>query len=97
MRINMSASPQQMSLYACSIDEYANDFANGGIYTKYLLKAAKSLDEDYVLVSSAHANASTLTATEALRHGVEQNPDYFMAKLPSRLQLVLAVNVGMVL
>ena len=92
----MSASPQQMSLYACSIDEYAHDFSNGGIYTNYLLSAAKSLNGDYVLASSAHAKASVLTAAEALLRGVEQTPDYYMAKLPSRLQLVLAVNDGIV-
>lgn len=89
---NMSAAPQMMSLYACSVDEYAHDFGNGGVYTNYLIYEAKNVDTAYGLVSSIHAKASELTAAEALLHGKNQNPDYFMAKLPSRLQLVLSVN-----
>lgn len=89
---NMAAAPQIMSLYACSVDEYAHDFGNGGIYTNYLIHEAKNINTDYGLVSSIHAKAAVLTAAEALLHRVDQNPDYFMAKLPSRLQLVLSVN-----
>ena len=89
---NMAAAPQIMSLYACSVDEYAHDFGKGGIYTNYLIDEAKNVNTDYGLVSSIHAKASVLTAVEALLHRVDQNPDYFMPKLPSRLQLVLSVN-----
>lgn len=89
---NMAAAPQMMSLYACSVDEYAYDFGNGGVYTNYLIQAAKNINTDYGLVSSIHAKASVLTAAEALLRGVNQNPGYFMPKLPSRLQLVLSVN-----
>lgn len=89
---NMAAAPQMMSLYACGLNEYAHDFGNGGIYTNYLMREATAIDTDYGLVSTIHARASELTVAEAQLRGVEQNPDYFMPKLPARLQLVLSVN-----
>lgn len=89
---NMLAAPQMMSLYACGVDEFAHDFGNGGIYTNYLIRAAENIATDFGLASSIHAKACEFTAVEARLRGVEQTPDYYMPKLPSRLQLVLSVN-----
>ena len=92
---NMAAASQAMSLYACEIDEYAHDFGQGGIYTNHLIDAATSFQGNFLLVSSAHSMAIEPTSREAHLHGMVQTPDYFMAKLPSRLQMVLAVNPHM--
>ena len=90
----MLAAPQEMSLYACSIGEYANDTNNGGIYTKHLINAACNVEEEYLLASAAHDSAYLSTVVESTSYGQVQHPDYFMAKLPSRLQLVIAVNAN---
>ena len=89
---NMAAAPQLMSLYACEIDEYAHDFGQGGIYTNHLIDAANIYQGRSLLASSAHSMAIEPTSREAHLHGLEQTPDFFMAKLPSRLQMVIAVN-----
>lgn len=89
---NMAAAPQFMSLYACEINEYAHDFGYGGIYTNHLINAANTFNGDFLLASEAHNMAINPTSYEAHVHGVVQTPDYFMAKLPSRSQIVLVVN-----
>ena len=91
----LQACPQQLSLYACQIGECAFDFGAGGIYTHYLLEAAKQSENAFVLASSAHDISFTSTLVEARNHGEVQHPDYFMAKLPSRLQLILAINASL--
>lgn len=88
----MAAMPQQMSLYACSRREYAHDYGKGGIYTQNLLSVVQASGEVVLLASKAHAAACVLTSAEAsLRHN-EQHPDYFMAKLPSRYQIPIAIS-----
>ena len=85
-----------MSLYTCKDGESSYDFGEGGIYTKYLLDATKTLNSNdtYILASSAHSYACLPTEKEARQHNENQHPDYFMAKLPSRYQLPLAVNIS---
>ena len=89
---NMTAAPQLMSLYACEIDQYAHDFGRGGVYTNHLIDAATTFQGNFLLVSEAHNKAIEPTSREARLHGAVQTPDYFMAKLPSRFQMVLAVT-----
>lgn len=88
----MNAYEQQMSLYSCGIDECSYDFGEGGIYTKHLIDAAMTFEDEYILVATAHSKASMPTAFEARRHNEEQNPDFFMAKLPSRYQLIIGLG-----
>ena len=88
----LQAYEQQMSLYSCRIGESSYDFGEGGVYTKYFIDSAKTSDETYVLASAAHSNACRLTTSEVLQHGKWQHPDYFMAKLPSRYQLILGLS-----
>ena len=88
----LQAYEQQMSLYSCSIGECSYDFGKGGVYTNHFIESAKISDEVYVLASAVHSNACSLTINEVLQHGRSQHPDYFMAKLPSRYQLILGLS-----
>jgi hypothetical protein len=88
----LQAYEQQMSLYSCSIGESSYDFGEGGVYTKYFIDSAKTSDETYVLASAAHSKACRLTTSEVFQHGKWQHPDYFMAKLPSRYQLICGLS-----
>lgn len=92
----MESWKQHMSLYSCKVGESSYDFGEGGIYTKYLLDATKTLNSNdtYILASSAHSYACLPTEKEARQHNENQHPDYFMAKLSSRYQLPLAVNIS---
>ena len=92
----MKALKQHMSLYSCKVGECSYDFGEGGMYTKYLIDAAKSLNSNdaYILALSAHSSACLPTEMEAQQHNEEQHPDYFMAKFPSRYQLPLAINIS---
>lgn len=88
----LQAYEQQMSLYACSVGECSYDFGEGGVYTKHFIDSAKMSDDTYVLASVAHSKACLLTTKEVLQHGGSQHPDYFMAKVPSRYQLILGFS-----
>ena len=92
----MQALKQHMSLYSCKVGECSYDFGDGGIYTKYLIDAAKTFNgnDTYMLAINAHSSACLPTAMEARRHNEDQHPDYFMAKFPSRYQLPLAINIS---
>ncbi len=90
----MNAYEQQVSLYSCGINECSYDFGEGGIYTKHLIDAAKTCEDEYILVATAHSTALIPTVVEAKRHNEEQNPDLFMAKLPSRYQLIIGLGSG---
>lgn len=88
----MSALPQQMTLYSCSVDESSYDFGEGGIYTTHLLKSTKDFSTSYLLASQAHAIACPPTTDEADLHGASQHPDFFMPKYSSSQQLIFAIN-----
>jgi len=88
----MQAFPQQMSLYSCEVGECSYDFGYGGIFTTQLLKTTKEISDRFLPVSDAFLNSFNPTMREAGKHGVEQHPDYFMAKLPTAKQLILAVD-----
>ena len=93
----MAAMPQQMSLYACSRGECAHDYGKGGVYTQSLLSAVHASSEGILLASQAHAAAYDLTSTEVSLRNDEQHPDYFMAKLPGRYQIPIAINKNLIL
>ena len=89
----MAAAHQHMSLYACRIGQKAYDDGNGGIYTQKLLSTASAASDRILLASQVHARVSEQMVKESiLQGGKAQAPDYFMAKLPSRLQLPFAIN-----
>ena len=90
----MNAYEQQMSLYSCGINECSYDFGEGGIYTKHLIDAANTCEDEYILAATAHSTAFIPTVVEAQRHSKEQTPDFFMAKLPSRYQLIIGLGAG---
>lgn len=89
----MAAAPQHMSLYACRIGQKAYDDGNGGVYTQKLLSTANAASDRVLLASQVHARVSEQMLKESILQGCKaQTPDYFMAKLPSRLQLPFAIN-----
>lgn len=84
----MAAEHQQVSLYACSIGEYANDTNEGGAYSKNLISAARNIDEEFMLVGTAHMNASI----ETTREFPEQHPASIIPRLMSSKQLIIAIK-----
>lgn len=88
----MQAIPQQLSLYACSIGETASDTTEGGVYSKNLLKAARSIQTDYMTVGKAHEIATNLTKQERK----EQNPDSKLTRCLSSQELIFSINPSLV-
>ncbi|MBK7103661.1 MAG: caspase family protein [Ignavibacteriae bacterium] len=84
----MEAIQQQISLYACSVGETANDTSEGGVYSKNLLKAARSIDTDFMSVGKAHEVAKILTKKEQ----PNQTPDAILPRCLSSQELILSIN-----
>jgi hypothetical protein len=84
----MESIQQQVNLYACSIGEIANDTSEGGAYSKNLLKAAQSVQYDFMTVGHAHSIAKETTQKEFPR----QNPDAILPRCFSERQLILSIN-----
>lgn len=84
----MEAIPQQISLYACSIGETANDTSEGGVYSKNLLKAAGSINTNYMTVGKTHEIAKDLTKKEE----PNQNPDAILPRCLSTQELILSID-----
>lgn len=84
----MEAAPQQISLYACSEGEVANDTNSGGVYSRELLLAAQQVEDEFMLVGQAHLKAKRETS----RRFPDQNPDGVLPRLLSRQQLIISVN-----
>jgi hypothetical protein len=84
----MQAIPQQLSLFACSIGETAMDTSEGGLYSKNLIKAARSFQTEYMSVGKAHETAAYLTKLERK----EQNPVAELIRCLSSLELILSIN-----
>lgn len=89
----MASAKQQINLYACSCGECANATGHGSIYTKNLLKAAKSFNTSDVLVLDAHKKACKPTAFEAREYKENQHPDYDADdSIPKNKQLILSMR-----
>ena len=84
----MQAIPQQLSLFACSIGETAIDTYEGGLYSKNLLKAARSLNSESMSVGKAHETAADLTKKERK----EQTPVAELVKCLLTQELILSIN-----
>lgn len=84
----MQAISQQLNLYACSIGENAHETAEGGIYSKNLLKVARSLDNQFMSVGMAHQRAADLTKKEQK----DQNPEANLIKCLSSQELIFSIN-----
>jgi hypothetical protein len=89
----MQAIEQQVSLYACSVDETALDTENGGLYIQNLLKAATNVSNEYKLVGTAHEEAMEATKNEAWnKEKHTQNPTATLPKCISSQQLIIGIN-----
>lgn len=84
----MEAIPQQVSLYACSKGEYANDTSKGGAYSKNLISCSVSTTSEYTLVGSAHDTASILTTAEFNK----QHPESIIPRCFSSQQLIIGIK-----
>jgi len=81
----MQAVEQQVSLYACSIKEFAQD----GVYIKNLLTASKDIHSKYKYVKTAHAEATVMTSNDTL---MRQNPDGCFPMCKQSEQLIIGIN-----
>lgn len=84
----MEANQQQVSLYACTVGEYAHDTSQGGAYSKNLLASATTIDSDYKLIGTAHEEASILTTREF----PGQHPEANLLRLLSSQQLIIGIK-----
>jgi hypothetical protein len=84
----LEAIPQQVSLYACSIGETANDTTEGGAYSKNLIKSSLKLDSEYKLIGEAHEEAKILTQNVFYN----QHPDSILPRCFSSQQLIISIN-----
>jgi hypothetical protein len=89
----MQAIEQQISLYACAVNETALDTENGGLYIQNLLKAAANVSNEYKLVGVAHEEAATATKNAAWnKEKHTQNPTATLPKCISSQQLIISIN-----
>jgi len=90
----MQSIEQQVSLYACSINESALDTEDGGLYSKNLLRAAKAIYVvDYLTVGTVHEKAADNTKEEAYTKEKHiQNPSATLPRCLSSLQLIFSIN-----
>lgn len=94
------AIKQQVRLYSCSVGEYSDDTAEGGLYIKNLLEQAKSLgSEEYGLVGIIHQRASEIVKRHQakLMPGNKQTPCSNLPKCFPDRQLILSLNADILL
>ena len=88
---------QSLKLYACSIDEYAQD-DDGGLYTQSLIKSAIKASDESVRTTSAirvHNLAKPIVEKESRN---EQHPTYKgLLRVLENQQLILSINPRKVL
>ena len=91
----MQAIPQQVSLYACSIGEYAYDSNDGGYYTKNFLKSTDLFvdNQRFLTVGMAHQAGAIRTTNEVKeKENAIQRPDAFLPKCLTSQQLIISIN-----
>lgn len=94
-RIMQSFSPQQISLYACSIGESAYDSNDGGYYTKNFLESTNLFfdNQHFRTVGTVHQAGSLKTASEVLqKENAIQKPDACLPKCILSQQLIISIN-----
>lgn len=90
----LQAIEQQVSLYACNIDESALDTATGGLYSSNLLNCSKPAQEySFKLVGNAHQEAAMLTTNAAwITRLHKQNPIAVLPRCIASFQLIIGIN-----
>lgn len=83
------AIPQQARLYACSLNETAEDTPDGGAYSYNLIKSAVNFGgSQYKTIGSAHADA-----TEAVKaQGYTQNPESYLPRCLTSQSLIWSID-----
>ncbi len=77
---------QQINLFSCSIGEYSNDTAQGGLYTKNLLSVLKN--NNLWVLNAVEAQKKTIPLVSKASLG-KQNPDYMAPKISLLLPLAI--------
>ncbi|CAI0845748.1 Uncharacterized protein containing caspase domain [Serratia fonticola] len=91
----MASSPQQVTLYACSENEYSMDTKNGGLYTSLLLNKAcnfKYGEGAFQTALTTHTAISPKVTLKARELGNKQNPDYASPRLQEDKQIIISIN-----
>lgn len=90
----LQAIEQQVSLYACDINESALDTSNGGLYSSNLINCSKpTLENDFKLVGNAHQDAAALTTNAAwITRLHKQTPIAVLPRCISSFQLIIGIN-----
>jgi hypothetical protein len=84
----MQSIEQQVKLYACSVNETADDTRDGGRYSINLLNcASKHGDNEFKTIGVAHTEATILTS----RQNSSQNPDSILPRCLSHQQLIISI------
>ena len=90
----LKAIPQQVILYSCSIGEISNDTKDGGIYSRFLLKSARNIIDEFKLLGTAHVEAYELTIENNKKLPLEkhQHPEAVLPKCFSSQQLIIGIE-----
>lgn len=87
-----STVKQSLKLYACSVNEYAQD-DNGGLYTQNLIKSAIEASDENVRTASAIYVHNLARPIVVKKSRDEQHPTYKgLLRIPEKQQLVLSIN-----
>ena len=92
----MQASPQQVTLYACSIGECAYCTNDGGYYTKNLLKHSSATPANqFITINQAHYSAAQATKNEVrVKENEIQTPDIACARCMTNQQLIIGIDTS---
>lgn len=92
----MAASPQQVTLYACSIGESAYCTNDGGYYTRNLIRQSAAVPANgYRTINLAHSAAAPATTREvATKENQDQHPDIAAVRCLYSQQLIIGIDTS---
>lgn len=83
------ADNQHIKLYACRVDETAEDTGNGGVFSHYFIKNARNISSNRIkYVSTAFCEA----VSEIKKERYSQNPDSRLPRCLTSQQLIISIN-----
>ena len=92
----MAATPQQVTLYACSIGESAYCTNDGGYYTRNLIRQSAAVPANgYRTINLAHSAAAPATTQEvAAKENRDQHPDIAVVRCLYNQQLIIGIDTS---
>lgn len=91
----MGSIKHNLCLYACSANESANDTSKGGLYSYFLISAAKKLAGEYKTFAECHQEARKNTYNHSVSHIPDTSIQTPIANFPRCLRsqsLVMSIN-----